>query len=151
MSGAEKVKLGTNPPIGCMARSHCHSGRISHLATGSRLLLLIALTIAGLATTVPAIAQRSEARSTMTFVKAERQSIELRQGMTSEDVERLLGKPKRTALKQGFAASADAAQGSLQWTYMWADTSQRDDTLQVVFTRKSGQWLVESWGWNAYF
>jgi len=54
-------------------------------------------------------------------------------------------------LKQGPAASADPSAGSLQWNYIWTDTSQRDSSLQVVFTRKpAGQWLVESWGWNAY-
>ena len=94
--------------------------------------------------TLYAYVSRGQIRSRSVAGRREREYL-------AEDVERLLGKPKRTALKQGFAASADAAQGSLQWTYMWADTSQRDDTLQVVFTRKSGQWLVESWGWNAYF
>ncbi|HZR03416.1 MAG TPA: hypothetical protein VFA81_09620 [Burkholderiales bacterium] len=115
------------------------------------LVLLAAMTAAVLTITVPAMAQRSDGRSNMTLVNAERQSIELKQGMTSEQVEGLLGKPKRTALKQGFATSADASQGNLQWNYMWTDTSQRDSTLQVVFARKpAGQWLVESWSWNAY-
>ena len=117
-----------------------------------RRVLLTALTAACLATAVPVIAQRSDARPGMTLVKAERQSIELKQGMNPEEVERLLGKPKRTALKQGSSISVDAPQGSLEWSYVWADTTQRDSTLQVVFSRKpSAPGLVESWSWNANF
>jgi preprotein translocase subunit Sec61beta len=116
-----------------------------------KLILLAALAAAALAATAPSPAQTRDGKSHMTLLNAERQSIELTQGMSAEEVERLLGKPKRTALKQGPAASADPSPGSLQWNYTWTDTSQRDSSLQVVFTRKpAGQWLVESWGWNAY-
>jgi len=115
------------------------------------LALVTALTAACLATMAPAMAARLDGRPSMTLVQAERQSIELKQGMNSEEVERLLGKPKRTALKQGSSLQADAPQGSLEWSYLWADTSQRDSTLKVVFSRKpSGPWLVESWSWNAF-
>jgi hypothetical protein len=117
----------------------------------ANLILLTALTAAAFAATAPVLAQTRDGRSHITLINAERQSIELTQGMSAEEVERLLGKPKRTALKQGPAASADPSAGSLQWNYIWTDTSQRDSSLQVVFTRKpAGQWLVESWGWNAY-
>ncbi len=88
----------------------------------------------------------------MTLTSAEHLAIELRQGMSSAEVEKLLGKPKRTALKQGSSSGVDASNGSLQWTYTWASATQRDDSLQVVFARKSsGEWLVESWGWNAFY
>lgn len=113
--------------------------------------ILIAITGVCLACTTPARAERPDGRTNMTLGNAERQAIALKQGMSSEDVERLLGKPKRTSLKQASRGSADASQGSLQWTYTWRDTSERGDTLQVVFTRKAaGDWLVESWEWNPY-
>lgn len=89
----------------------------------------------------------------MTLATAERRAIDLQQGMKAEEVERLLGKPKRTALRQGGLSSAvDASTGSLRWTYTWPAATERDGTLQVVFTRKSsGEWLVDSWGWDTVY
>jgi len=88
----------------------------------------------------------------LSLVQAERLSIDLKQGMALEDVEKLLGKPRRTALKSpGFSSSADSTQASLQWTYMWTNRTQADRSLQVVFASKSaGQWFVTSWDWGGY-
>ena len=87
----------------------------------------------------------------LTLSQAERLAVDLKQGMTLEDVEKLLGKPRRTAMKaQGFSASTDPMQGSLQWTYTWTHQGS-DRNLQVVFASKSaGQWFVNSWDWGGY-
>lgn len=88
------------------------------------------------------------AEEKMTFAQAERRSIELKQGMTPDDVRGLLGKPKRTALK---TSSGDSSQGTLQWTYSWSSPSQTERNLQVTFVSKSPeQWLVNSWDWSSY-
>ncbi len=85
----------------------------------------------------------------LTLNQTERLAVDLKQGMTLEEVEKLLGKPKRTALKaQGYGESS---QGSLQWTYTWSSPSQSDHSLQVVFAGKSPErWLVNSWDWTGY-
>jgi hypothetical protein len=68
--------------------------------------------------------------------------------MKLEEVEKLLGKPKRTGLKNtgSFATGSSAgepSQGTLQWTYVWA--------LHVVFAaRTPEQWTVNSWDWSTY-
>ena len=80
---------------------------------------------------------------------AERNAVELRQGMTPEEVQKLLGKPRRTALRADYAGAAP--QGMLQWTYVWgggAGASSSERTLQVDFAGKgAGQWTVNSWAW----
>ena len=88
----------------------------------------------------------------LNLTQAERLAIDLREGMTLEEVQKLLGKPKRTAMKSlGYGSSAEPAQSSLQWTYTWANQSQSDRSLQVVFASKSpGQWLVSGWDWAGY-
>ena len=88
----------------------------------------------------------------MTFAQAERRTIELKQGMTPDDVQKLLGKPKRTALKtSGYGGTAEPSQGTLQWTYNWSSPSQSERALQVTFISKSPeQWLVNSWDWSSY-
>jgi hypothetical protein len=87
----------------------------------------------------------------ITFAQAERRSIDLKQGMTLDEVQRLLGKPKRTALKtSGYSGTAEA-QGTLQWTYTWSSASQSERNLRVSFTGKSPeQWLVSGWDWSGY-
>jgi hypothetical protein len=84
--------------------------------------------------------------------QAERRAIELRQGMTVQEVEKLLGKPRRTALKaEGYAGARDASPGTLHWTYAWAGGPQPDRLLQVVFATKGTEgWLVSSWDWAGY-
>ncbi len=88
----------------------------------------------------------------MTYAQAERRAIDLRQGMTPDDVQKLLGRPKRTALKaSGYSAMADSPRGMLQWTYTWSSPSQSERNLQVMFVSKSPeQWLVNGWDWSSY-
>ena len=112
----------------------------------STLILLAALS-ALLAWMPPAAAQSSRAATSASFAQAQRSSVELKQGMTPEEVQKLLGKPKRTALRNTGSSAAEPWQGTLQWTYAWA--SER--TLQVVFAaRTPEQWYVNSWDWSDY-
>jgi hypothetical protein len=81
------------------------------------------------------------------FAQAERYAVELKQGMKLEEVQKLLGKPTRTALKSANGSVADASQGTLQWTYAWS----RERILNVVFAAKAPhEWYVNSWDWATY-
>jgi hypothetical protein len=112
--------------------------------------ILLSVMLACMAYSAVAGAQSAPLKP-LSLAQAERLAIDLRQGMTLEEVEKLLGKPKRTALKQGYGSSADSAQGTLHWTYTWAHQSQADRSLQIVFASKSpGQWFVTSWDWSGY-
>src|SRR6476661_4004658 len=74
----------------------------------------------------PASAQTARPVVGLSASQAERKSVELRQGMSSEEVEKLLGKPRRTALKSGASASAPG-QGTLHWTYSWPGTYRSEE------------------------
>lgn len=80
--------------------------------------------------------------------RVERNAIELKQGMTLESVQKLLGKPKRTALKHSSAPAGERWQGTLEWSYTFgSEYSQRE--LQVVFAAKAPEeWTVDSWDWH---
>jgi len=85
----------------------------------------------------------------LTLTQTEQRAVDLKQGMTPEEVEKLLGKPKRTALRA--QVGLHESQGSLQWTYTWSSPSQSDRSLQVVFATKAPErWLVNSWDWTGY-
>jgi hypothetical protein len=99
--------------------------------------------LAGAATAAPA-------EDKMTYVQAERRAVDLKQGMTLDEVQKLLGKPRRTALKSAGYSSTDS-QGTLQWTYTWTSASQSERNLQVTFVSKlPEQWLVNGWDWSGY-
>jgi hypothetical protein len=105
-----------------------------------RPLLLVAL-LAGLAPSIgwmpAADAQAPGAAARLSVAQAERNAVELKQGMSPAEVEKLLGKPRRTALKST----------ELQWTYVWAP----ERSLHVVFAAKTPeQWIVNGWDWSAY-
>ena len=117
----------------------------------SALLFLAALPLS-LAWSPAATAQTPRPAAALSAAQAERNSVSLRQGMSAEEVERLLGKPRRTALK---AASGSAAttpwQGTLQWTYSWPGGSSSPGSLNVVFAATtSQQWQVNGWEWSSY-
>jgi hypothetical protein len=86
------------------------------------------------------------------LAQAERNAVDLKQGMPLEAVEKLLGKPKRTALRNtGSSAAGSSAgepwQSTLQWTYVWSP----ERVLHVVFAGKTPeQWYVNSWDWSTY-
>src|SRR5688572_16889523 len=109
-------------------------------------MVFLAALAATLAWMAPAGAQAPRAGAQASFGQAERNSVDLKQGMTLEEVQKLLGKPKRTALKSAGSAT-EPWQGTLQWTYAW----NPDRTLQVVFAAKTAdQWYVNSWDWSSY-
>jgi hypothetical protein len=85
---------------------------------------------------------------------AERAAVELRQGMTLEEVQALLGKPWRTALSGNVAAGNGAGGQTLRWTYAWSgtpSTSSMERLLNVDFTaRTEERWSVSGWNWSAY-
>ena len=105
------------------------------------LLLAAALLPAG------ALAQSPRAGAP-SLAQAERNSVELKQGMSLDEVQKLLGKPRRTALRAGIQG-----QGALQWSYFWGGpaSSASERSLQIEFAAKApDQWIVNSWGWSTY-
>jgi hypothetical protein len=100
-------------------------------------LVLLAALRASLAWIAPAGAQPSRPGVNASVAQAERNSVELKQGMTLDEVQKLLGKPKRTALRNTGSSAGDA----------WSP----ERTLQVVFAAKTAeQWYVNSWDWSNY-
>ena len=113
--------------------------------------LLIAALLASLAWISPASAQASRPAPALTLAQAERNAVELKQGMSAEEVQKLLGKPKRTALKNGGSAAGQPWHGTLHWTYTWGGSSASEGNLQVVFAAKEPEkWYVDSWEWARY-
>jgi len=76
-------------------------------------------------------------------------AVDLRPGMTPDEVRELLGKPWRTAL-------SGTSGGTLRWTYTWTGSpssglSERERILNVDFSAKSAeQWSLSAWNWSAY-
>jgi len=119
------------------------------------ILVLVAAFLPSLAWFAPANAQAGGAAASPKRAQAERNAVDLKQGMTVDEVRQLLGKPQRTTLRSEGVAANGAAQGTLQWTYVWngasASYSSSERTLSVDFVAKAaGQWLVNSWAWNGY-
>ena len=115
-----------------------------------RFVLLAAL-FAGLGCTLPAYAETPRASAAPGFAQAERNAVELKQGMSLAEVQRLLGKPRRTALKDSAGYSATASQANLRWTYVWSTASSSDHVLNVDFVAKTpAEWSVNSWDWGNY-
>lgn len=110
------------------------------------MMRLALLLIAALLPSV-ALAQvsRAEMRSP---AQAERNAVELKQGMTPGEVQELLGKPRRTALRSDGGSPA-----ALQWTYVWsgARSLSSERSLSVEFAAKAAdEWFVKSWSWSVY-
>jgi len=100
----------------------------------------------------PAGAQTLHPAAALSLAQAERVAVDLKQGMSAEDVEKLLGKPQRTALKNDGGSSNTLSQGTLKWTYSWATTtSSTQGNLRIEFAAKTpDQWYVNAWEWGAY-
>lgn len=117
------------------------------------LLLVLAALIAIAGWPAHGIAQagRSAAQSRP---DAERAAVELRQGMTPDEVQGLLGKPWRTALSGNVGALSGAGAQTLRWTYTWIasrSASSSERMLNVDFSAKSEEkWSVSGWNWSAY-
>jgi hypothetical protein len=113
--------------------------------------VFIAALLTPLAWTSPAAAQASRPAATLSFAQAERNAVDLRQGMSAEEVQKLLGTPRRTALKTNGAPAATPWQGTLQWTYSWPGANSSQGTLSVVFAAAAPEkWFVNSWEWSSY-
>jgi hypothetical protein len=110
--------------------------------------LFFIATLLPLAWIAPAAAEPSRSPSNMSLAQVERMAVDLKQGMSLDEVQRMLGKPRRTALRND-GASQGASPGTLQWTYTWGSVSQA--SLQVEFSAKTAeQWTVNSWQWATY-
>ena len=113
-------------------------------------ILIVALALVVVSDVSSVLAQSSRSAAGVTFAQAERNSIELKQGMSVDEVERLLGKPRRTTLKNNGSSTNASSPGVLQWTYSWTGASS-PATLQVEFAAKSPEsWSVNSWEWMRY-
>ena len=112
-----------------------------------RFLLFALLVAAFLGTTGWfSLATAQGTRTVSSRATAERAAVDLTQGMTSEEVQQLLGKPWRTALTSGGSS------GSLRWTYTWGGAaSGAERNLNVDFVAKvPQQWTVSGWSWTTY-
>jgi hypothetical protein len=116
-----------------------------HLPT----LLFVATLLTSLPWISPAAAEPARAATTLSLAQAERMAADLKQGMKLEEVQKLLGKPRRTALRHDGSSSSVPSHGMLQWTYSWGSPSQ--GSLQVEFAAKAPEeWYVNSWQWATY-
>jgi len=95
-------------------------------------------------------AQVSPSEATLSLAQAEHNAADLKQGMTVDEVQKLLGKPTRTALKSDSNSAATPSKGTLQWTYSWSSASSQG-SLRVEFISKSlEEWYVNSWQWLTF-
>jgi hypothetical protein len=96
----------------------------------------------------PAGAQALASAAVPSLAQTERVAVDLRQGMSAEEVQKLLGQPRRTALRTTGGLSNTAPQGTLQWTYSWTGSQ---GNLRIDFVAKApDQWFVNNWEWTAY-
>ena len=115
--------------------------------------ILLALLVAALATTGGwfSLAGAEDARGAAGKSRGatERAAVELKRGMTLEEVQKLLGKPWRTTLSDsGFAEGP----GTLRWTYTgMSRAAASEPNLNIDFNaRTAEQWTVSGWGWSSY-
>lgn len=98
----------------------------------------------------PCVQAQAPRAAEPSLVQAERLSAELRQGMSSDDVRKLLGPPRRTALRSDGSSQSEVTNSRLQWTYVWSGTSG-PGTLRVDFrSRSADAWSVTSWEWTTF-
>jgi hypothetical protein len=111
-------------------------------------LVLLAALFPSITWAAPAVAEPPRSPEGLSLAQAERMATDLKQGMSIEDVQALLGKPRRTALKN--TGNSASPQGTLQWTYNWAGPSA-PGSLRVDFASKApNSWYVNSWEWANY-
>jgi hypothetical protein len=111
-----------------------------------RIALVLALAL--LSWFPPAGAQAFQPAAALSLAQAEHMAVDLKQGMSAEEVQKLLGKPQRTALKSNGGFQNTPSQGTLQWTYSWTGSP---GNLHIDFVAKTpDQWYVNSWEWATY-
>jgi hypothetical protein len=133
--------------------SVCPAGRLTEFEGESkmkRITLVLALALLPwLLWLPPTGAQAFQPTAALSLAQAERVAVDLKQGMSAEDVQKLLGEPQRTALKNDGLPNKPS-QGTLQWTYSWISASAQGK-LRIDFVAKTpDQWYVNSWDWVAY-
>jgi hypothetical protein len=118
----------------------------------NRSVLVFALTLLpSILWVSPAGAQALHPVAVLSLAQAERVAVDLKQGMSAEEVQKLLGKPQRTALKSNGGFSNTPSQGTLQWAYSWTGSSATPGNLHIEFVAKTpDQWYVNSWEWVTY-
>jgi hypothetical protein len=111
------------------------------------LAMLVAVLLAASGWFSHASAQTKRAVAGASGAVAERAAVDLRQGMTLEEVQQLLGKPWRTALTGG-----PGGMPSLRWTYTWGSSAPAAErNLNIEFAAKvPEQWIVNGWNWSIY-
>ena len=114
-------------------------------------VVAVAILLPAFAWLSPTLAQAPRPAPAMSLAQAERNAVELKQGMSRDEVQKLLGKPRRTALKNTGSTAGQPWQGTLHWTYNWGSASASEGNLQVVFAAKEPEkWYVDSWQWGSY-
>jgi hypothetical protein len=115
------------------------------------LAMLVAVLLAASGWFSHAVAQGARAVPAASRVASERAAVDLRHGMSLEEVKQLLGKPWRTALTSNAGASTPS-QGTLRWTYTWMGSgSITERSLNIDFNAKAPeQWAVSGWSWSGY-
>jgi len=119
-------------------------------------LLLLALLVTALPGTTGwlshAVAQGMHSAPGGSRAAAERAAVDLKYGMTPEEVQKLLGKPWRTTLSGNGGSGNTPWQGTLRWTYTWnASSSAAERNLNIDFNGKTAdQWNVSGWSWTGY-
>jgi len=131
--------------------------RIKHgtgLPTGNSRMKRIALILAS--SLLPPIlwiscahAQGVPAAAATSMAQTERAAVRLKQGMSAEEVQELIGQPRRTALKTVGGASSATSPGTLQWTYSWTD-SQANLRIDFLAKNPDHHWYVNNWEWTNY-
>jgi hypothetical protein len=117
-----------------------------------RLHYLTFLTILGISLPFSSTADAESTRTdgTLSLAQGERMAAELKQGMSLDEVQKLLGKPSQTALKSDANATNVPSKGTLQWIYVFGSSSPQRN-LRVEFAAKSLEdWYVNSWEWTTY-
>jgi len=113
-----------------------------------RTLFFLAALFPSFTWAAPAGTESPRAPENLNLADAERRAADLRQGMSIEDVQALLGKPRRTTLKNNGGSASP--QGTLQWTYNWTGAAT-PGSLRVDFISKvPNAWHVNSWDWAKY-
>jgi len=110
--------------------------------------ILLAALLTPFLAVAPVAAQTARPPAT---AQSERNSVDLKQGMTAAEVQTLLGRPRRTALKDGGGTASAPSLGNLKWTYVWPGTTTSEKILNVEFVaKKAEEWYVNSWEWANY-
>jgi hypothetical protein len=94
-----------------------------------------------------ASAQVSRSDQALSLAQAERAASDLKQGMSVDEVQNLLGKPPKTALKSDGSSPNALSKGTLQWTYTWASPTAQSGLRVEFASQPLEEWHVKSWEW----